>query len=133
MCAVEDAEPWDFYNETAPRAAKEHRCGECGRVITRGETHRLGKGLHDGLWSTFRWCEHCHATGFWMYEVCSGYLLDNLLDEMVEHWHEGYRSIAFARLIAGMRHGWNDGRDPVPDGDAVRALAGQMMAAAVAS
>jgi hypothetical protein len=46
---------------------------------------------------------------------------------MVEHWRDGYTSVAFGRLIAGLRFGWHGGSDPVPDREKIRELAREMM------
>lgn len=133
MCAVDDAEPWDFCSETERRAAKPHTCAECGRRVAVGERYHHLVGVMDGRWSTWRTCAHCIAAGAWMSTVCSGYLLGDLLTELVEHWDEGYRSIPFARLVVGVKRRWHGGRDPIPDADQVRALAREMMREAVAA
>lgn len=133
MCAIDDAEPAAVWNETTRRAAKAHTCEECSRCIHIGEHHQYVSCLHDGRWSNFRTCAHCDAAAVWMRKVCGGYLTGGLLEELVEHWHEGYRSIGFGRLIVGMRHRWHDGRDPVPDSAEVLALANRMLTLAVAA
>lgn len=130
MCAIEGAEPWDFVHDEQRTARKTHRCYECDRAIHPGERYHILTGLYDGRWSTERTCKHCAAAGVWMQRVCGGYLTGGLLEELVEHWHEGYRSIGLGRLIAGIRHRWHDGRDAVPEG--VSEMADQMLAAAVA-
>jgi hypothetical protein len=133
MCAVDDAEPWDFCHSSNPRAAKQHICCECRRTIRRGETHHYLSGVYDGHWSSYRWCHHCQAAGRWMQTVCGGHLLGDLLAEMREHWYEGYRSVEFGRLIASVKLGWHDGRDEIPDTAQVHELAMRMMRQAVAA
>lgn len=127
MCAVEDAEPWDFFITSTPRAAKIHRCTECAREIKIKEQHYLCKGLADGSWQVYRTCSHCMAAGEWMQEVCNGWLFGDLHEEMVEHWNEGYASVGFGRLIAGVKRRWHEGADPIPDVTAVRAMAAEML------
>jgi len=109
------------------------RCEECARAIAVGETYVFLVGLYDGQWSTYRWCLHCEAAGAWMWRVCGGYPLGMLREELQEHWHEGYRSVAFGRLVVGVRRGWLGGRAAVPDKDEVRSLADEMMHRAVAA
>jgi hypothetical protein len=131
MCAVEDAEPWTLYREDHPKARKPWPCGECRRTIAAGERYQQVVGLADGLWVTYRTCAHCNAASRWMSEVCGGYILGDLLDELVEHWHEGFADVAFGRLIVGLRLRWHDGADPVPEG--VAELASRMLQRQVAA
>lgn len=132
MCAVDDCEPWLFYNETRPTAHKPHGCDECGRVIAVGEVYRRIQGRVEETWVSYKGCRHCMALGEFMRALCGGWPLGYLVDELREHWFDGYRSIAMARWIAGVKHGWHDGRDPIPAGcgAAAREL---MWASAVAS
>lgn len=131
MRAIEMCAPWDVVNDNDRRAAKPHSCTECGRTIHRGETYRHIHGLCDGLWATHKICAHCGAAAAWMMVVCDGYPLDALLDELLEHWRDGYRSPGLFRLICGMRRRWHAGRDPVPQG--VSALARSMLTGQVAA
>ena len=66
-----------------------------------------------------------------MTAVCNGWIFGDLYSEMREHWYEGYTSVAFGRLIAGVRFGWHDGMDPVPDKAVVGRLATEMVRAKV--
>lgn len=131
MCAIDFADQADFAHGEWRRAGKVHRCEECIRVIPRGQRHYYLSTLFDGRWSTWRTCEHCHAAGLWMHVVCGGYLTGGLLEELVEHWDEGFRSVGFGRLIVGMRRRWNEGRDAVPEG--VAELANAMLREQVAA
>lgn len=131
MCAIDDSEPPTVYREQQPRARKPHRCAECARTIPPGERYHRITGLWDGRWDQIHQCRHCVAVSAWMNTVCGGYLFYNLLEELIEHWDEGYRSVPLARLIVGMKRKWHDGADPVPEG--VGDLATQMMRAQVAA
>lgn len=62
-------------------------------------------------------------------DVRRAYVLREVYEELEEHWNEGYKSVPFARLIAGMRRKWHGGRDPVPTG--MREMAESMMQRAV--
>lgn len=130
MCAIDDCEPWTFYATATPVARKEYRCCECRRIIRVGDKHHKLTGLCDDTWSTSRTCNHCMAMTDLMNEMCGGYPVTRLFEELVEHWREGYASIRFGRLIAQMRHQWHDGRDPIPEG--TRELAESLMTAAAA-
>lgn len=116
MCAIEDCEPWTVHREETRTARKPWTCGECDRTIPTGERYQFLTGLADHQWHEHRWCAHCAAAGLWLQEVCGGYPIGMLREELVEHWDEGFRSIGFARLLIGQRHGWHEGRDPVPVG-----------------
>jgi hypothetical protein len=113
--------------EELPRARKEHRCTECYRTIHIGENYELTKGCWDGSWSQFRTCMHCVSVRQWLDTVCNGWEYGGVYDETQEHYWDGYKSVGLARLLAGMRLKWHDGRDPIPDRTEVRALANRMM------
>lgn len=114
MCRVDDTETWDLYRAENRRARKPHRCRECGRTIRPGEHYQTATGLFDGLWHGHRMCSHCEHAGTVLDILCGGWLWDELLDELAEHYDEGYQSPEFAHLIVQMRQGWHDGRDPIP-------------------
>jgi hypothetical protein len=59
MCFYRDGSS-DVWNESIPRARKEHRCDECGRVIPRGDRYTRARSLYDGGWSTWICCARCH-------------------------------------------------------------------------
>lgn len=131
MCAVDDCEPWVASKQETRRARKPWRCCECGRIIAVGEQHQFlsGRTSDSDGWVEHRWCQHCDAAAVWMQVVCNGYLIGGLQEELREHWESGYQSLPFARLIAGMRWRWHDGRAAIPTG--VAALANEMLAEAV--
>lgn len=131
MCAIDDCEPATVWTEAWRVGRKPWRCFECDRTIPVGEHHNYVSTLVEGRWDSFRRCGHCMAAGVWLAEVCGGYPLGMLREELIEHWHEGYRSVPFARLIVGQKRRWHDGRDPVPTG--VAEMAKQMLRAQVAA
>lgn len=135
MCAIDNCEPWRVYRSEHRTARKPWSCCDCARRIPPGERYNFLTGMTDDgpPWQTFRWCVHCAAVGEWLNVVCCGYPLGALRDELREHWDEGYRSVAFGRLIVAQCHGWHDGRAPVPDRAEVAELARSMMAAQVAA
>jgi hypothetical protein len=128
MCAIDDADPPDVWDERTRTARKPWVCAECERTICPGETYLCVSCLYRGEgWSTFRTCRHCEAVSTWMRTVCGGYLTHGLHEELVDHWDAGYRSVALGRLIVGIRLQWRYGEDPVPDTERVRELAVSMM------
>jgi hypothetical protein len=116
MCAIDDCDMATVWTESWRVARKPWTCEECARTISAGESYRYVSALFDGHWGSYRRCAHCMAAGAWMGEVCGGYPIGMLREELTEHWHEGYRSVPFARLIVGQKRQWHDGRDPIPTG-----------------
>jgi hypothetical protein len=48
------------YTETHPRAAREHQCCECRRIIKVGEKYHKAKGCWGGGWAEYKTCEECN-------------------------------------------------------------------------
>lgn len=116
MCRVEQSDWWTLVHDEHPRAAKEYRCGECGRAIKVGETYERHSLVHDGEWDVLRTCEHCQAARKWLEIECRGWVYEQVYEELVEHWYEDliYRTVWLGRVIAGMKHRWHDGRMSIP-------------------
>lgn len=125
MCMIEDADyAWTLLADETPRARKAHRCDECGRTIRPGETYRKIVGVspeYDGL-DKIKQCAHCQAAATWLQEVCGGYLYGQIREDLEQHWSESpdYRSPTLRALIDGMRRGWSEGAEPVPDPAIIR-------------
>ena len=58
-CSCYDAEPYDFYELTYPKARKAHICMECYRTIKPGEKYELIKGKCAGEFEVFKTCVGC--------------------------------------------------------------------------
>lgn len=124
MCRIDDYDEGpEFFQETEPRARKEHRCGDCGRTIKSGEKYLRSVGKWGYEINSHVTCAHCKAASRWLQTACGGYLFGGIGEELREHWHEepGLRSVMLARLVIGHRDHWHDGRDRVPDPDQVSA------------
>lgn len=132
MCMIDDADPWDFFTEAQRRAAKAHRCGECRRVIAKGETYRYCSGkVMDGI-ETMRQCLQCEAATQWLRVACNGYLF-GCVEEDLENHVIGYecdlRTRPLTRLLRWMRADWRDRAGNLrPLGD-VEALTAEAIAA----
>jgi len=59
MCMVDDADRVNILSNVDRVARKEHRCGECGRMIQRGETYKVEAGVIDGRMEVYKTCAHC--------------------------------------------------------------------------
>lgn len=121
MCAIDDAEPWQFYRRTEVRGRKTHHCSECGRTINVRERHHYTVGKVDGDMSSWRTCAQCFTAASWLVETCDGWILGALADDLWEHWREAreHRSVWLARALVGMRRQWKkrDGSlmEPLPE------------------
>jgi hypothetical protein len=63
---------WDFIDIREVRAAKRHRCDECGEEIAMGQKHMRHAGKNEGVFMTYRMCMACA-------EITQAYCL--LIDE----------------------------------------------------
>lgn len=112
MCMIDDAEPCEFYQRKTVKAAKPHKCCECGREIAKGEKYQFASIKFEGRFDCFHTCAHCDAASQWLEEVCGGYRHNGLYEEMTEHLdeysHEGedMRMMFLARCIVGFRRDW---------------------------
>ena len=108
MCMIGEDE-WDFYARDERRAAKAHRCCECGRTIEIGERHQYARGAMNGYWSAYRTCAHCDAAAEWLVVVCGGWLYEATSMDLRDHvdGEESYlRTAALTRLVRWMKADW---------------------------
>lgn len=109
MCC--DYDPPSVYNETTPKARKEHRCNECRRSISVGETYKRVEGRWEGGWSTFRICEHCLKCIKIHGQIdadCDCYGLGDFWESFHEHIEGSYSTEGskFHRLEISANHKW---------------------------
>lgn len=92
------------------RAAIQHRCGECGRVIEIGEVYRKYAGVWEGDFFTAKTCAHCKVGAAWLIKECSGYMFGAVAEDLREHVLEGAvcgaAGVRVSRYVIGMRRGW---------------------------
>lgn len=79
---MSDLEMPEFYDETNPKARKDHRCCECSETIPKGEQYHKIVGKWDGHVSSYKLCGRCQevrewaaktdASGFYEYCAISG-------------------------------------------------------------
>lgn len=107
MCMVDDCEPCDFVTQTRPKARKAHKCHECRREISIGETYRRVAAKFDGIVDTTKTCAHCEAAGIWLEKRCGGYPIGMMREDLLAHWHEeGVHEMGLGRLIVSVKRGW---------------------------
>lgn len=128
MCV--DFDPPDVWRQQTRKARKPHRCSECGRTIERGETYTVKAGLTDGWWFGNKTCGQCQAAAHWLDVVCNGYLLNDVLDELVQHTEEPrpISSMALSRLCVMMRRQWRRGDGTLWSVDDVQVLVARALA-----
>ncbi len=104
-----DAGANEFYIERWRKAAKPHRCRECGREIVKGERHQVASGKSEGsVWSV-RTCAECaeireaFCCGAWIF----GQLWEAIRDQVFADWDEMKAIDCLAKLsdaaVAKMR------------------------------
>lgn len=109
MCRIDYADDegrW-MVAPTVRKAAKEHKCGDCGRLIVKGEHYTYAKWL-DGVFHAIHMCQQCIAAGGWLKVVCKGHLYPGVVEELREHWDEEWklRSLGLGRLVKYGERGW---------------------------
>lgn len=99
-----------------PRARKEHRCSDCGRIIRPGETYRRGVGFESGqVYSTWKDCAHCEYV---LNEYDVAWDGEYNGDTFWEWSGDGARDVREARAQAGFRHRWTTAQGnlwPLPE------------------
>jgi hypothetical protein len=111
MCMVGDDDWWDFFTSYHPKAKQDHRCGECQRTISKGETYWTMGGKHDGEFVWFKTCEHCQVASDWLQVVCDGWLFQRREEDFWNHVlgdESEIRTWQLTRLFRWMRADWRD-------------------------
>lgn len=114
MCMIGD----DFatmLTEAQRLARKDHYCGECRRVIGKGERYTYETALFDGYVSTYKTCPHCVVARGWLLKQCGGWCWEMIKEDIGEHVRDKYKGLA--RVYVGMRRKWKTVRGglmPVP-------------------
>ena len=107
-----DFEPSTVWREEERKAAKDHRCSDCGGVIAKGERYLNAASLYDGHWSGAKRCADCtflmHEVERTFMEKCGGtwcvYMGDLPMswDELCEN--ADLENLPQLRRIAGMQN-----------------------------
>jgi len=89
-CIDMNGEESEFVQKTTVRAAKEHKCCECGNPILVGQEHEMVKGKWDGFWESYRTCRICAAVRA---DFFHSYIYGMLWDMMEQTYGLGYDTI----------------------------------------
>ena len=84
-CTVEtdcDEGP-SFFSSRERKARKEHKCNECRRIISPGETYEYIAGVWDGSFDTYKTCSDCLSVRDEFFK--SGYILSDIWMDLREY------------------------------------------------
>ena len=112
-----DWEPPSVFHEERRTARKEHKCGECSRIILPGEKYEHVWGVWEGRGETHRTCSRCLALRdyvqasvpcfCWLYGDMPNFAMEALSEygrELPGLWFGGAR--LYIRAIGGaVKHG----------------------------
>lgn len=104
MCRT-DGEYADAYSVYKPIARKEHKCGECRRVILAGERYERHSMVHEGTASDHIICSHCAVLSAWIGIQCNGTVCGELIEDIEEHALE-YERTDLRDLAIAARAQW---------------------------
>lgn len=112
MCRIDDYDSYGTWLKDLKLriARKEHRCGDCGRTIAKGEQYTYGVWLEEGDFFTVKVCAHCVTAGHWLTRICGGHLWPGVVEELEEHWDEerwSLGSYALGQLVVLARRRWH--------------------------
>jgi hypothetical protein len=80
---VDDYESPTFHQTKFPYARKEHKCGECGRTILKGEKYEYVSSMYDGYFGKYKTCLDCISVRKAFF--CHGYLYEGVWEMLAEH------------------------------------------------
>lgn len=102
ICIVpyDDCEVGAFWQSAVRRAAKDHRCDECGDVIHTGDRHEVVSGKWDGEFTTDRSCLTCVeiAAAFYCGPRILGQLWADIGEQVFPEWDEMIAIDCLAKL-----------------------------------
>jgi RNase P subunit RPR2 len=76
----------DFHNRAERKAIKEHKCGECGKIIVKREKYQYMTGKSGGYMYTHKMCNDCHSILKYFYN--GGFFFEQLWDDLFEFIRE---------------------------------------------
>lgn len=108
MCMYDgDYDPPTIQTTTTVRARKAHKCIECRRDIQSGETYQRVFQVYCGHANVYKTCSHCLIGVGWLIENCSGYVFEEVREDIYEHVRE-YPTVApyLVRFVVGSNRKW---------------------------
>ena len=85
------------------KAAKEHKCYECGSEISKGEFYLFHTVFKEGVIRNFKLCLDCDGItkAFFSYGWVFGSVIDDLKEYLYEKWQEDLPSSCISKLPTG--------------------------------
>lgn len=109
MCMIDNGDRPEFWSEkTIRKSRKDHKCGECGRIIAIGEPYWYGFGKQDGYTYDAKTCQHCRIIANWLRRNCNGFIYSAMVEDFGNHAEGG---IDMLRLVVGARRQWRSFND----------------------
>lgn len=104
MCMVSGNGP-DYWRVDSLVARVEHRCGECCRVIAKGEPFERHFTVYEGSGHSLVVCSHCAVLCDWLAINCDGWVYEHVVEDILEHARD-YRRPDLARIAVMARNKW---------------------------
>lgn len=105
MCSIDYDYAVTVLTDQSRTARKDHKCGECGRLIKKGEKYRYISFTGDEFGYS-KACAHCEQARHWLNKHCGGWKFGGLHEELTEHFFDGYTEDFLGRLVVSIRRGW---------------------------
>ncbi len=105
MCMIDDADGRvTTLAQGYVTARKQHRCAECLRFISVGETYHRESFLFEGEFTLHKTCAHCMVVRGWLRDECGGWRYGSIEEDAADHAN-GY-GVDLARAVIGMKWKW---------------------------
>jgi len=120
MCYC-DAETPSFINQTFPKAAKTHFCGECGVAIRANTRYERSSGLWGGDFNSYVRCMECRDLNRFMHwwsrqsDGCYCEVFEDLGEAVQEEWRGGQAKLIGIAYVAFLRRGYRDREERMAD------------------
>ncbi len=104
---IDDADEMsELISSCSQKARKDHICSECSRIIKKGEVYVAEFLKNGGDTSYYKTCAHCQVCREWLLSECSGFVYEQVYEDMMEHATNGLYPMAVMRLAIGMKKEW---------------------------
>jgi hypothetical protein len=88
-------------------ARKEHKCGECRRVIHPGESYMVERYISDHRAESHKTCQHCQVAREWLLHECHGFMYGFIGEDITEHVQEGCYGVDLKIVDIGIQRRWH--------------------------
>lgn len=88
----------EFFAEDTREAKKNHKCGECGRMIQRSEVYHRAVGKCEGDWFVAKTCPECAEIRTVL--ICGEYFYGCLWEDIQEHIYPEFLRVGPSECLA---------------------------------